>query len=185
MDNTSKACCGCKGQGKNPLIAKTWSPYTAGIVIGLLQIPALVLANTMLGASSSFVTMGGSLASAVDPSVAANPYIKGYLDSVKDNWQVMLVLGVALGAWLSSRLSGSQRPAISPVWSQSWGVTSPWVRYIMAFVGGFILLLGARLANGCASGHGLSGIAQLAVSSFIAIGAMFATGILGAKLFTK
>lgn len=185
MTSTPNACCGGHGEAKGLLTRKTWSPYTAGIIIGLLQIPALLLANTMLGASSSFVTMGGSIASVVDPSLAANSYIKGYLSSAKDYWQVMLVLGVALGAWFSSRLSGSQRPAISPVWAQSWGVTNPWTRYSMAFVGGFVLLFGARLANGCASGHGLSGIAQLAMSSFLAIGTMFATGILGAKLFTK
>lgn len=48
---------------------KAWSPYAAGILIGLLQIPALLLIETALGASSSYVTVGGLLASVVDPSI--------------------------------------------------------------------------------------------------------------------
>ena len=34
-----------------------------------------------------------------------------------------------------------------------------------AFTGGFMMLLGARMADGCASGHILSGDLQMAVSS--------------------
>lgn len=39
------------------------------------------------------------------------------------------------------------------------------------------MLFGARLADGCTSGHGLSGVAQLAVGSTVAVAAMFAGGI--------
>ncbi|MFZ0458359.1 MAG: YeeE/YedE thiosulfate transporter family protein, partial [Rhodoplanes sp.] len=51
------------------------------------------------------------------------------------------------------------------------------VRYAVAFVAGFLMLFGARLADGCTSGHGLSGVAQLAVGSTVAVAAMFAGGI--------
>ena len=37
------------------LTSKAWSPYVAGIVIGLLQIPAFLLIETALGASSSYL----------------------------------------------------------------------------------------------------------------------------------
>ena len=40
---------------------KAWSPYVAGVVIGLLQIPAFLLINTALGTSSSYVTVAGTL----------------------------------------------------------------------------------------------------------------------------
>jgi uncharacterized membrane protein YedE/YeeE len=55
----------------------------------------------------------------------------------------------------------------------------------MAFAGGFIMLFGARIADGCTSGHGLSGMAQLAVSSSVAVAAMFAGGILTAMLMRR
>ena len=52
----------------------------------------------------------------------------------------------------------------------------------MAFIAGFMMLFGARLADGCTSGHGLSGTAQLAVGSMVAVAAMFAGGIVTAML---
>jgi uncharacterized protein len=44
------------------------------------------------------------------------------------------------------------------------------------------MLFGARLADGCTTGHGLSGVAQLGVGSTIAVVAMFAAGITTAML---
>jgi YeeE/YedE family (DUF395). len=38
---------------------------------------------------------------------------------------------------------------------------------IYIFIGTFMVLFGARMANGCASGHILSGNIQMAVSSFL------------------
>jgi hypothetical protein len=55
----------------------------------------------------------------------------------------------------------------------------------MAFAGGFLMLMGARIADGCTSGHGISGIAQLSVGSLIAVTAMFTGGILAALLFFR
>ena len=47
------------------------------------------------------------------------------------------------------------------------------------------MLFGARIAGGCTSGHGISGMAQLSVGSTVAVAAMFAGGMLIAKLFFK
>ena len=161
----------------NPLKARIWSPYAAGILIGLLQIPAFLLINTALGASSSFVTVAASLVSLFDPAINAVPYFKAHVSTAKDWWQVALVAGVALGAFISVKMAGTSRPAMSEMWSRVMGIRSFPVRLVVAFAGGFILLLGARIANGCTSGHGLSGLSQLAVSSLIAMAAMFASGI--------
>lgn len=165
---------------------RAWSPYLAGVVIGLLQIPAFLLIETALGASSSYVTIGGLLASVVDPSVSGIEYVAKHVAATAKNWwQVALVVGVALGAFASMRLSGARRRAISPIWTRALGTSSPSVRYAVAFAGGFVMLIGARIAGGCTSGHGLSGTAQLAVSSTIAVAAMFAGGILVASLFLR
>jgi len=160
-----------------PLKARTWSPYAAGILIGLLQIPAFLLINTALGASSSFVTVAASLVSLFDPAINAIPYFKAHVSTAKDWWQVALVAGVALGAFISVKMAGTSRPAMSEMWGRVMGIRSFPVRLVVAFAGGFILLFGARIANGCTSGHGLSGLSQLAVSSLIAMAAMFASGI--------
>jgi len=157
---------------------KAWSPYAAGIVIGLLQIPALLLIETALGASSSYVTVGGLLASIVDPSIMNIDYVARHIAATGKNWwQVALVIGIAIGAFLSMRLSGAKRLPISPIWARAMRTPSAAARYGLAFGAGFLMLFGARLADGCTSGHGLSGVAQLGVGSTIAVAAMFAGGI--------
>lgn len=157
---------------------KAWSPYVAGVVIGLLQIPAFLLIDTALGTSSSYVTVGGMIAAAVDPSIVQIEYVSRHIAATGKNWwQVALVIGIAAGAFLSMRLSGARRQTISPIWRRALGTASPAARYALAFGAGFIMLLGARIADGCTSGHGLSGIAQLAVSSTVAVAAMFIGGI--------
>ena len=64
-------------------------------------------------------------------------------------------------------------------------LASPFKRYAIAFIGGFVMLFGARIADGCTSGHGLSGMAQFAVGSTVAIAAMFAGGIAAAMLLLR
>jgi uncharacterized membrane protein YedE/YeeE len=168
------------------LAKQSWSPYVAGIVIGLLQIPAFLLIETALGASSSYVTVAGIIASWIDPSILKVDYVARHVAATGKNWwQVALVVGIAIGAFMSMKLSGARRHSISPIWQRALGSSSPAKRYTVAFVGGFILLLGARLADGCTSGHGLSGMAQLAVGSTVAVAAMFAGGIATAMLVLR
>lgn len=162
-----------------------WSPYLAGVIIGLLQIPAFVLVGTALGASSSYVTVAGVLAGFVDPAINEIQYVAKHLDGAKNWWQVALVVGIALGAMISSRLGGTARRGISAAWTRALADGRPGVRFAYAFIGGFLMLLGARIAGGCTSGHGISGIAQLSVGSTIAVAAMFAGGIATAILLLR
>lgn len=168
------------------LTQKAWSPYLAGIVIGLLQIPAFLIIETALGASSSYVTVGGVIASWFDPAILSIGYVARHVAVTGKNWwQVALVAGVALGAFLSMQISGARRHSISPIWQRALGSASPVRRYAVAFFGGFIMLFGARIADGCTSGHGLSGMAQLAVGSTVAVAAMFVGGIATATLVLR
>lgn len=168
------------------LAQKAWSPYLAGIVVGLLQIPAFLIIETALGASSSYVSVGGFIASWFDPSILKSDYVARHVTaSAKNWWQVALVVGIALGAFVSMKLSGASRKTVSSVWQRALGSASPGKRYVVAFAGGFIMLFGARIADGCTSGHGLSGMAQLAVGSTVAVAAMFAGGIATAMLLLR
>jgi uncharacterized protein len=160
---------------------RAWSPYAAGIVIGLLQIPAFLIVETALGTSSSYVTVGGAIASWLDPALAKIDYVARHIsDAPKNWWQVALVAGIAIGAFLSMRLSKAAREPVSSIWARALGSASASRRYAVAFGAGFLMLFGARVADGCTSGHGLSGLAQLAVGSTVAVAAMFAGGIVAA-----
>lgn len=166
--------------------AKSWSPYAAGIVIGLLQIPAFLLIETALGASSSYVTIGGLIASLIDPQIAGIDYVARHIAATGKNWwQVALVVGIAIGAFASMTLSGAVRAPISPIWARALGNGTPGFRYAVAFLAGFLMLFGARVADGCTSGHGLSGMAQLAVGSTVAVIGMFTGGIATALLVLR
>ena len=113
---------------------KAWSPYVAGVIIGLLQIPTFLIMSTALGASSSFVTVGAHLAGLVDPGVRGVKYLASHMDGAKNWWQVAVVVGIAIGAFLSMRLSGARRQSISPVWGRLMGTTSLWTRAPVAFL---------------------------------------------------
>jgi uncharacterized membrane protein YedE/YeeE len=167
------------------LTSKAWSPYVAGALIGLLQIPTFLLMDTALGASSSFVTVAAHLASIFDARIADVKYLASHMYGAKNWWQVAVVVGIALGAFMSMRMSGARRQTISPVWARATGTTTLSARAPLAFVAGFIMLFGARIAGGCTSGHGISGIAQLSVGSTLAVAAMFAGGILTAALLKR
>jgi uncharacterized membrane protein YedE/YeeE len=168
------------------LADRAWSPYVAGIIIGLLQVPAFLLIETALGASSSYVTIGGLIASFADVDILKIDYVARHVAATGKNWwQVALVAGVAIGAFLSMRISGARRQRIAPIWERALGTSSPAVRYAVAFAAGFVMLFGARIADGCTSGHGLSGVAQLAVGSMVAVTAMFVGGILAGRLVLR
>jgi hypothetical protein len=70
------------------------------------------------------------------------------------------------------------------MWVTQFGSTRL-TRLAAAFTGGTLLLFGARLAGGCTSGHMISGISQLAVSSFIFGVVTFAVAITTAKILYR
>jgi uncharacterized membrane protein YedE/YeeE len=164
---------------------KAWSPYLAGAIIGLLQIPTFLLMDTALGASSSYVTIGAHIASLFDGGVSNVKYLASHMWGPKNWWQVAVVGGIAVGAFLSMRLSGARRQTISPVWGRAMGTATLAARAPVAFLAGFIMLFGARIAGGCTSGHGISGMAQLSAGSTLAVAAMFAGGILTAMTLRR
>jgi hypothetical protein len=164
---------------------RAWSPYLAGVLIGLLQIPTFLLMDTALGASSSYVTVAAQLAAQFDSNVGDIKYLADHMWGAKNWWQVAVVAGIAAGAFLSKGLSGARRHVISPVWSRTMGTATLSSRAPIAFLAGFVMLFGARIAGGCTSGHGISGMAQLSVGSTLAVAAMFAGGILTANLLMK
>ena len=92
---------------------------------------------------------------------------------------VMLLKGAA---YVAARLGGTfERRAVPALWAARFGPSRA-KRYAGAFLGGVILLFGARLAGGCTSGHGISGALQLALSSWTFVAAMLASGILTARV---
>lgn len=161
-----------------------WSPYIAGILIGSLQIPIFLLLHASLGSSLPFHSIACTIKSWFT-HVDTQQIKTSCFPMLKHWWQLGLVLGIFLGAYISSSLAKTRRHGFSRVWTKAASISTLSRRSLMAFCGGFIMLLGARLADGCTSGNGISGIALLSVGSMIVITSMFIGGILVSKFYKK
>ncbi|MEH6638290.1 MAG: YeeE/YedE thiosulfate transporter family protein [Porticoccaceae bacterium] len=163
----------------------------AGISLGLLLILATALVKP-LGVSTQYVVSDAAVIHTVAPEFAEeNAYLAKY--GVKEGWGVgygwLLVIGMFVGGGIASMLSRKQQPeqdkgSMPPMWKERFG-DSMSKRYMAAFGGGVLLLFGARLAGGCTSGHMISGVPQLAVSSFIFAVTGFGAAILMAKFLYR
>jgi uncharacterized membrane protein YedE/YeeE len=166
-----------------------WSPYLVGAGIGVLSWATFYFMEKALGTSTSFVGAAGTAVCALAPEHCADNayYLKEYgaktggFKAVFD-WQMALDLALIAGSFLAAWLGGTFRKERVPsVWAERFG-SSVGRRYLAAFVGGFILIFGARMAGGCTSGHGISGGLQLAVSSWVFFISMFVSGVAAAGL---
>lgn len=144
-----------------------------GALFGVLSAAAIALYGP-IGVSGTYPRAIGSVLRRLTPEyAAANPYLVKMGTVVTP--ETMLVIGLLIGGFLASRVFSSARA--QPAEFVHARETTTWARYGDAFLGGFLILFGARLAGGCTSGHIISGMTQLAVSSTLFAAAVFAGGI--------
>jgi len=168
----------------NWLARARWSPYAVGASIGVLSWITFAFMDKALGTSTTFVRVSGAALGSVAPDhVRENAYFAKYLvGKPAFDWQFALVVALFVGAFVAARSARLNDPAATLVpdvpatWSARFGPSRA-RRMVGAFLGGALLLFGARLAGGCTSGHGISGSLQLAVSSLTFLVAAFAVGI--------
>ena len=160
----------------NILRYQSWSPYLVGAGIGVLSWFAFWSANHPLGITTAFENTSALVGRFVAPDFfGENEFYQE--ESPKIGWEWMLVLGVFIGSSISSRFSGDRNPpSVPPLWQKHFG-NSIAKRFVAAFLGGVLMLFGARMAGGCTSGHGISGTLQLAVSSWLFVVIIFVVGI--------
>ena len=167
-----------------------WSPYLAGALAGLLAVLSVLASTRILestqyfGTSTTFVRVAGFLQNLVAPeSVAANTYYQA--NRPRLDWQMLFVVGILLGALAASASDRSFRlESAPPIWTDRFGSRAG-LRAVAAFFAGAIAMFGARLADGCPSGHGMSGLMQLSTSGFLAMMGFFGGGVLVAHLIYK
>ena len=162
-----------------------WGPYLAGIGIGVLSWIVFVVVNNPIGITTAISQVSGGVASlAVGADVvAANKYWAKNAFSL--DYGTLFLVGTLLGGLGSALAAGTWRLETVPrVWSERFGPSSA-RRYVVAFIGGIIAMYGARLANGCTSGNGISGGLQLALSGWVFLAVMFTTGTITAFIMFR
>jgi uncharacterized membrane protein YedE/YeeE len=148
-----------------------------GVLFGVVSAAAIALYGP-IGVSTTYPRIIGAVMRAVAPTyAAANPYLTIVGSVVKP--ETMLVIGLLIGGFLAARIARAHAPEVENVHARE---TTHARRYVDAFAGGFLILFGARLAGGCTSGHIISGVTQLALSSMLFTATVFAGGMVTARM---
>lgn len=171
-------------------IYNPWPWYVAGPLIALTMF-LLLYSGKRFGVSSNFQTlcaMGG-----------ANK-ISDYfdIDWKKNTWNLVFIVGTIIGGFIANQYlmpdpqveltegtvaalesMGFQNPGATfePAEVFSWDFANQWQTILMLVGGGFLVGFGARYANGCTSGHAISGLSNLQLPSLIAVVGFFIGGL--------
>lgn len=171
-------------------ISQPWHWSVSGIMI-LVVVFLLKILGERFGLSTSFQTMcsiggGGKLAQYFN------------YDWKKQSWLLWLVLGTIIGGYIASHFLASPEPvqisqstiedlsalgvsapsgSLLPEEVFNFGQLMTLRGFIIMVIGGFLIGFGTRWANGCTSGHAISGLANLQFTSLIAVVGFFIGGL--------
>lgn len=157
---------------------RTW--IVAGTVIALLNTVLMLdaVAGRPIGASTAFPYVADAMTGITD-----NEYFRSI--QAPGLWELWFLSGSAVAGATYALVTGTfEVRLIHDRWRELKG-DSRERRIAWAFIGGFALLFGARMAGGCTSGHILSGGMQLAMSSLVFAAFAFAAFLLTGKLFYR
>lgn len=171
-------------------ILQPWSWYVAGPIIAL-SMYLMFFFGKKFGVSSNLETicaMGGA-GKAVD-------FFK--FDWRKNKWNLVFVIGLILGGFISSQwltiddsvaLSSQTIESLSEIGIYNAGESYlpdeifsietmlTFKGFLILIVAGILVGFGSRYAGGCTSGHGIVGLSNLSLESFIAVAGFFIGGL--------
>jgi hypothetical protein len=173
----------------NYIRKETWSPYVAGILLGLVGILVVWLSNSLLGASGAFENLAGMIGKVIVPAEFDNMYFNFIMPPGITSGVILLIgvfLGGMIGAATSKTLKWGKKDAANSdaQWKRTFGPQT-WKRWLLAFMGAIILEYAAGIAGGCTSGLAISGGMLLAPAAFLFIAGMFASGIVTALIIYR
>jgi len=154
---------------------------------GILMAGLLLLTFSIYGAdrpigASTYVPYFAGLIFDLDPEKYQ------YLKEIEKAgaWEGVMLLGALVGGFITSVfITKSFRISIIPTAWKKYKNNSIASRLIWSFFAGFFMIIGARIAGGCTSGHFMSGMSQLAISSMIFGTVVMITLIITGKFFYK
>ena len=150
----------------------------SGIALALLNLVVFssAVTNRPIGASTTFPYVADFLSGLTD---------NDYFNKIKTpgNWELIFLAGAVVSGLIISLIRKDFKLVlIHDNWKKHKG-SSKALRVIWSFIGGFILIVGARMAGGCTSGHILSGGMQFAFSSLFFAVFVFAGILITGKYF--
>ncbi|MGJ8592947.1 MAG: YeeE/YedE family protein [Aquaticitalea sp.] len=173
------------------VIYEPWPWYVGGPLIALVMF-LLLFAGKQFGMSSNLRTACAAMGA--DKLADYFNY-----DWKSKRWNLMVVLGAAIGGFIASNFMGNSGVEINPEVAQQlatdYQITSAGEYYlppeifslealgdpfniIILLLGGILVGFGARYGGGCTSGHGISGMSNLQLPSLIAVIGFFIGGLI-------
>lgn len=142
-----------------------WDWYIAGPLIGLFVPLMFLIGNKLFGISSSFEHIC---------SITLPKNRQSWLayNESKNGWKFYFVIGIAIGAFIAVNLPGSKEVAFLP--AEYYTFTG----FIILFIGGILVGFGTRYADGCTSGHAITGFSLLNAGSIKSTIAFFIGGLI-------
>ena len=152
---------------------------------GILMSGLLLMTFSIFGAdrpigASTYVPYLAGLIFDLDPKEYS------YLEDIKNpgSWEGVMLLGSLFGGFVVSVfLTKTFRLSLIPTGWKKYKNNSVVSRLLWSFVAGFFMIIGARLAGGCTSGHFMSGMSQMAISAMIFGAVVMIVLVITGKLF--
>ncbi len=143
-----------------------WQHYLLGGAFIGTGVALLYVTTGLVGGMSSVFSSTWSF-------VVQRPFFQQARYTDSRIWRLVYALGLILGAllWWLGIAGGAPQATSVPVWQ--------------LVVGGFFVGYGARLGNGCTSGHGICGLGSLNMNSLLAVLTFMATAFLTANLAAR
>jgi uncharacterized membrane protein YedE/YeeE len=143
-----------------------WQHYLlSGLLIGTGTALLFLLTGRIGGMSTVF--------SSTWSYVVRRPFFQQDRLLASRGWRLLYALGLILGAliWWLGFAGGVAEATAVPVWQ--------------LLIGGFFVGYGARLGNGCTSGHGICGLGSFQWPSLMAVLTFMTTAFLTANLVAR
>lgn len=143
-----------------------WQHYLLGGLLIGAGVALLFVFTGLIGGMSTVFSSTWSW-------VVQRPFFQQERLTGSRNWRLVYAAGLVLGAlvWWLGFGNGVAQVTSVPVWQ--------------LVVGGFLVGYGARLGNGCTSGHGICGLGSMQWPSLLAVLTFMATAFLTANLTAR
>ncbi len=184
---------------KKFLFQAQWNWKASGIALAFSFFLAVLLVKP-IGVSTQFVILDGIVWNSVSSDLivkneenksgyaSSNAYLNKsggkYAKHIAEpmNYSFIFVLAMILGGFLGKITTTSTKENNEQETETNKVSFSPYdkltkKRLLLTFIGGFLVLLGARLAGGCTSGHMMSGMMQTSLSGYLFAMSAFAVAI--------
>ena len=172
------------------IIKQPWPWYISGPLIGLMVPMLMLLDNKHFGVSSTF----RDFCALVLPSKKLTYFNYNLKEHI---WRNLFVFGILAGGVICNLFLNNDKPieisqktvtdletlglrdlnGLVPYEIFSWSGLMTFRGFFSISVGGFLVGFGTRYADGCTSGHAITGLSLLSASSLISVIGFFIGGV--------